>query len=43
MIYSIKCDKPSFKTVKFEPYIKDNYQDLIDEATHTRMEYSEFL
>ena len=25
------------------PYIKDNYQDLIDEATHTRMEYSEFL
>lgn len=25
------------------PYIKDNYQDLIDEATHTSMDYSEFL
>ena len=25
------------------PYIKDNYQDLINEATHTRMDYSEFL
>lgn len=25
------------------PYIKDNHQNLIDEAIHTRMEYSEFL
>lgn len=25
------------------PYIKDNYQELIDEATHTSMDYSEFL
>lgn len=25
------------------PYIKDNYQTLIDEATHTRMDYTEFL
>jgi len=25
------------------PYIKENYQSLIDEATHTKMEYSRFL
>ena len=25
------------------PYIKDNYQNLIDEATHTSMDYLEFL
>lgn len=25
------------------PYIKENYQMLIDEANHTKMEYSEFL
>lgn len=25
------------------PYIKDNYQALIDEATHTSMDYSEFI
>lgn len=25
------------------PYIKENYQSLIDEATHTKMEYSKFL
>jgi hypothetical protein len=25
------------------PYIKDNYQALVDEATHTRMDYLEFL
>lgn len=25
------------------PYIKENYQSLIDEATHTKMEYAKFL
>jgi DNA replication protein DnaC len=25
------------------PYIKDNYQYLIDKATHTKMDYAEFI